>query len=43
MFSHQFWFLGYLFLLLSFYLGLILAHVLGRFFWNCRDKLNWEV
>ncbi len=43
LFSYRFWFLGYLFLLLSFYLGLVLAHVLGRFFWNCRDELNWEV
>lgn len=37
------WPLAYLFLLLAFYLGLVLAHVMGRFFWNCRDKLNWEV
>ncbi len=37
------WPLAYLFLFLSFYLNLILAHVMGRFFWNCRDKLNWEV
>ena len=37
------WPLAYLFLLLSFYLGLILAHVMGRFFWKYRDKLNWEV
>jgi hypothetical protein len=43
LFSYDYWFLGYLFLLLSFYLGLILAHVLGRVFWNCRDQLNWEV
>jgi hypothetical protein len=42
LFAKQFW-LGYLFLLLSFYLGLVLAHVLGRFFWNCREQLNWEV
>jgi hypothetical protein len=37
------WPLAYLFLLLSYYLGLVLAHVMGRFFWKYRDKLNWEV
>ena len=37
------WPLAYLFLLLSFYLNLVLAHVMGRFFWKYRDKLNWEV
>lgn len=41
--SQGLWPLAYLFLLLSFYLGLVLAHVMGRFFWRCRDKLNWEV
>ena len=37
------WILGYLFMLVAFYLGLILAHLLGRFGWKYRDKLNWEV
>ncbi len=36
------WILGYLFLLIAFYLGLVLAHLLGRFRWKYRDKLNWE-
>ena len=43
LFNYDFRFLGYLFMFLAFYLGLIMAHMLGRFFWNCRDKLNWEV
>ncbi len=37
------WILGYLFMLVAFYLGLILSHLLGRFRWKYRDKLNWEV
>jgi hypothetical protein len=37
------WTLGYVFLLIFFYLTLILAHLLGRFFWKYEDKLNWEV
>ncbi|MHC4368354.1 MAG: hypothetical protein ACYSW8_12145 [Planctomycetota bacterium] len=36
------WILGYLFMLVAFYLGLILAHLLGRFGWKYREKLNWE-
>jgi hypothetical protein len=41
--SEGLWPLAYLFLLLSFYLNLVFAHVIGRLFWNNRDKLNWEV
>ncbi|UCF16185.1 MAG: hypothetical protein JSW59_01740 [Phycisphaerales bacterium] len=41
--SQGLWPLAYLFLLLCFYLNLVLAHVMGRFFWKYRDKLNWEV
>jgi hypothetical protein len=41
--SQALWPLAYLFLLLSFYLNLVFAHVMGRFFWKYRDKLNWEV
>jgi len=41
--SQDLWPLAYLFLLLCFYLNLVLAHVMGRFFWKYRDKLNWEV
>jgi hypothetical protein len=37
------WILGYLFMFVAFYLGLILAHLLGRFGWKYRDRLNWEV
>jgi phage FluMu protein Com len=37
------WILGYVFLVVAFYLALILAHLLGRFFWKYQDKLNWEV
>lgn len=37
------WILGYLFLAVAFYLTLILAHLLGRFFWKYQDKLYWEV
>ena len=37
------WILGYLFMLVAFYLGLILAHLLGRFGYKYHDKLNWEV
>jgi len=39
----QSWILGYLFLFVSFYLALIGAHLLGRFYWRYQDKLNWEV
>lgn len=41
--SQGLWPLAYLFLLLSFYFNLVFAHVMGRFFWKYRDKLNWEV
>jgi DNA-directed RNA polymerase subunit RPC12/RpoP len=42
-FMRHVWILGYLFMLVAFYLGLILAHLLGRFGFKYRDKLNWEV
>lgn len=42
-FLMRLWILGYLFLVVAFYLALILAHLLGRFFWKYQDKLNWEV
>jgi hypothetical protein len=25
------------------YVSLVLAHVLGRFYWRCRDRLDWGV
>jgi hypothetical protein len=37
------WILSYLFLFVFFYLVLIGAHLLGRFYWKYQDKLNWEV
>ncbi len=37
------WTLGYLFLFVFFYLALIGGHLLGRFYWKYKDKLNWEV
>lgn len=36
------WILGYLLLFLAFYLVLVLAHVVGRFYWRNRDRLNWD-
>jgi len=37
----QSWTLGYLFLFVFFYLALIGAHLLGRFYWKYQDKLYW--
>jgi len=25
------------------YLSMVLAHILGRFYWRYQEKLNWEV
>jgi hypothetical protein len=25
------------------YILLVIAHLLGHFYWKCKDKLNWEV
>lgn len=36
------WILGYTFLFLTFYQLLILAHLLGRFYWRNEEKLNWD-
>jgi phage FluMu protein Com len=43
-----FWFLikvrlsGYLLLFLAYYLLLVLAHLLGRFYWKNEERLNWD-
>jgi len=36
------WILGSVLLLLTFYQLLILAHLLGRFYWRNETKLNWD-
>lgn len=36
------WILGYLLLFLTFYLALVLAHVVGRFYWRNQERLNWD-
>ena len=36
------WTLGYLLLFLAFYQVLVLAHLLGRFYWRNQDRLNWD-
>jgi hypothetical protein len=36
------WILGYLLLFATFYLALVLAHLLGRFYWKNQEKLNWD-
>jgi len=36
------WILGYLLLFLTFYLSLVLAHVVGRFYWRNQERLNWD-
>ncbi len=38
----KFWTLGYLLLFVAFYLVLVLAHLLGRFYWRNQDRLNWN-
>jgi hypothetical protein len=37
-----FWILGYALLFLAFYQLLILAHLLGRFYWRNEERLNWD-
>lgn len=38
----QHWYLHYLIMFVSFYMALVEAHLLGRFAWRYREKLNWE-
>jgi hypothetical protein len=35
------WFLGVIGGIVTPYLGLVVAHVLGRFYWRYRDRLDW--
>jgi hypothetical protein len=39
----SFWMLSYLLLFLAFYQLLVLAHLLGRFYWRNRERLDWDV
>ncbi len=41
-FLFKVWILAYVLLFLAFYQLLILAHLLGRFHWNNRERLNWD-
>jgi phage FluMu protein Com len=36
------WALAYALLFLAFYQLLVLAHLLGRFYWNNQERLNWD-
>ena len=36
-------FIGYALNAVQIYLAMILAHILGRFYWRNQEKLNWEV
>lgn len=40
-FSYAGWFLGVVAKVVTAYLGLVTAHVLGRFYWRYRDRLDW--
>jgi len=41
-FLFESWMLGYLLLFLAFYSLLILAHLLGRFYWKNEQRLDWD-
>jgi phage FluMu protein Com len=36
------WILGYVLLFLAYYQLLVLAHLLGRFYWKNEQRLNWD-
>ncbi len=38
----ELWFLSYPLLLLAYYHLLVLAHVVGRFYWKSQEGLNWD-
>lgn len=38
----ELWILGYALLFLAFYQLLILAHLLGRFYWRNQERLSWD-
>lgn len=40
--SPQYWHLAYLLLALAFYQLMVMAHLLGRFFWKHQEKLDWD-
>ena len=35
--------IGYILGIAGIYLALVMAHILGRFYWRYQEKLNWEV
>ena len=35
--------IGYILGVVGIYLALVIAHILGRFYWRYQEKLNWEV
>jgi phage FluMu protein Com len=39
---NEFWLYGYLLLFVTFYLALVLAHLVGRFYWRNEERLNWD-
>jgi hypothetical protein len=42
-FLHGYWITFHLAEFAAFYLMMISAHLIGRFFWKYQEKLNWEV
>jgi len=42
-YAYAHWTVGYFLLFLAYYQLLILAHLLGRFFWKSQERLNWDV
>jgi len=36
------WILGYVLVFATFYLALVLAHLIGRFYWKYEERLNWD-
>jgi len=32
-----------IFYFLGLYIAFVISHLIGRFYWRCQDKLNWEV
>jgi hypothetical protein len=41
--SYGRWLLGALGAFLAAYMSFIMAHVLGRFYWRCRERLDWGI
>jgi hypothetical protein len=40
--SNLHWHLGYIVLALAFYQMLVMAHLLGRFYWKNQERLDWD-